>query len=95
VPKSVLTQNPHLAPSTQQAEQAGFTRKEITRRGSQFSLKIDKRQSSEIPKLGTCRVVPDSSIFTAIEPDGMTYSYRKLSASKLKLFRSFKKEKVT
>jgi hypothetical protein len=25
-PKSVLTQNVHLAPSTQQAEQAGFTR---------------------------------------------------------------------
>jgi hypothetical protein len=46
VPKSVLTQNPHLAPSTQQAEQAGFTREEITRRASQFSLKINKRQSS-------------------------------------------------
>jgi hypothetical protein len=26
VPKSALTQNVHLAPSTQQAEQAGFTR---------------------------------------------------------------------
>jgi hypothetical protein len=34
--QSVLTQNPHLAPSTQQAEQAGFTREEITRRASQF-----------------------------------------------------------
>jgi hypothetical protein len=42
----LLTQNLHLAPSTQQAEQAGFTREEITRRASQFSLKIDKRQSS-------------------------------------------------
>jgi hypothetical protein len=42
----LLTQNPHLAPSTQQAEQASFTRKEITKRASQFSLKIDKRQSS-------------------------------------------------
>jgi hypothetical protein len=42
----VLTQNLHLAPSTQQAEQAGFTREEVTRRASQFSLKIDKRQSS-------------------------------------------------
>jgi hypothetical protein len=43
----MLTQNPHLAPSTQQAEQAGFTREEITRRASQFSPeKIDKRQSS-------------------------------------------------
>jgi hypothetical protein len=26
VPKSVLTQNVHLTPNTQQAEQAGFTR---------------------------------------------------------------------
>jgi hypothetical protein len=46
VPKSVLTQNLHLAPSTQQAEQASFTREEITRRASQFFLKINKRQSS-------------------------------------------------
>jgi hypothetical protein len=43
---SLLTQNLYLAPSTQQAEQAGFTREEITRRASQFSLKINKRQSS-------------------------------------------------
>jgi hypothetical protein len=35
----VLTQNPHLAPSPQQAEQASFTRAEITRRASQFFLK--------------------------------------------------------
>jgi hypothetical protein len=41
----LLTQNLHLAPSTQQAEQAGFTREEITRRASQFSLKINKRQT--------------------------------------------------
>jgi hypothetical protein len=46
VPKSVLTQNLHPAPSTQQAEQAGFTREEIPRRASQFSLKTNKRQSS-------------------------------------------------
>jgi hypothetical protein len=46
VPKSVLTQNLHLTPSTQQAEKAGFTREEITRRASQFSLKINKIQSS-------------------------------------------------
>jgi hypothetical protein len=38
----LLTQNLHLAPSTQQAEQAGFTREEITRRASQFSLKLTK-----------------------------------------------------
>jgi hypothetical protein len=44
--QQVLMQNLHLAPSTQQAEQAGFTREEITRRASQFSLKINKRQSS-------------------------------------------------
>jgi hypothetical protein len=42
----LLTRNVHLAPSTQQAEQASFTRAEITRRASQFSLKINKRQSS-------------------------------------------------
>jgi hypothetical protein len=42
----VLTRNVHLAPSTQQAEQAGFTRAEITRRASQFPLKINKIQSS-------------------------------------------------
>jgi hypothetical protein len=46
VPKSVLTQNLHPAPSTQQAEQAGFTREKIPRRASQFSLKINKRRSS-------------------------------------------------
>jgi hypothetical protein len=43
---ALLTRNLHLAPSTQQAEQAGFTRAEITRRASQFFLKINKRQSS-------------------------------------------------
>jgi hypothetical protein len=43
---NMLTRNVHLAPSTQQAEQAGFTRAELTRRASQFSLKINKRQSS-------------------------------------------------
>jgi hypothetical protein len=46
VPKSVLTQNLHLTPSTQQAEQASFTRAKISRRASQFFLKINKRQSS-------------------------------------------------
>jgi hypothetical protein len=50
----LLTQNPHLAPSTQQAEQAGFTHEEITRRASQFSLKkltkdkVVKSQSLEL-----------------------------------------------
>jgi hypothetical protein len=42
----LLTLNLHLTPSTQQAEKAGFTHEEITRRASQFSLKINKRQSS-------------------------------------------------
>jgi hypothetical protein len=40
-------------------------------------------------------VVPDSSIFTAIEPNEMTYSYRKLSVYKLKPFGSIGKEKIT
>jgi hypothetical protein len=39
----LLTRNVHLAPSTQQAKQAGFTCAEITRRASQFSLKINKK----------------------------------------------------
>jgi hypothetical protein len=43
---NLLTQNLHLTPSTQQAQKVGFTREEITRRASQFSLKINKRQSS-------------------------------------------------
>jgi hypothetical protein len=42
----VLTQNLHPTSSTQQAEQASFTRETIPRRASQFSLKINKRQSS-------------------------------------------------
>jgi hypothetical protein len=46
VPKSVLTQNPHPAPSTQQAKQASFTREQIPKRASQFSLKNNKRQSN-------------------------------------------------
>jgi hypothetical protein len=43
---ALLTQNLHLTPNTQQAEQASFTREEIPRRASQFFLKINKRQSS-------------------------------------------------
>jgi hypothetical protein len=42
----VLTQNLHPTSSTQQAEQASFTREKIPRRASQFSLKINKRQGS-------------------------------------------------
>jgi hypothetical protein len=42
----VLTQNPHPASSTQQAEKAMFTREQTPRCASQFSLKINKRQSS-------------------------------------------------
>jgi hypothetical protein len=33
----LLTQIPHLAPSTQQAEQAGLTHEQIPKRASQFS----------------------------------------------------------
>jgi hypothetical protein len=43
MPKSVLMQNLHLAPSTQQAEQASLTRKQISKRASQFFLKNNKR----------------------------------------------------
>jgi hypothetical protein len=37
VPKSVLTQNSYLAPSTQQAEQASLAHEQIPKRASQFS----------------------------------------------------------
>jgi hypothetical protein len=42
VPKSVLTQNPHLASSTQQAEQASLTHEQIPKCASQFFLKLTK-----------------------------------------------------
>jgi hypothetical protein len=35
--KTLLTQNPHPAPSKQQAEQASLTREQIPKRASQFS----------------------------------------------------------
>jgi hypothetical protein len=44
--KKVFTQNLHPTSSTQQAEQASFTHEQIPKRASQFSLKINKRQSS-------------------------------------------------
>jgi hypothetical protein len=45
-PQLALTQNLHPTSSTQQDEQASFTREKIPRRASQFFLKINKRQSS-------------------------------------------------
>jgi hypothetical protein len=39
----MLTQNPHPAPSTQQAERASLTREQIPKRASQFFLKINKK----------------------------------------------------
>jgi hypothetical protein len=41
--EQVLMQNLHPTSSTQQAEQASFTREKIPRRASQFSLKINKK----------------------------------------------------
>jgi hypothetical protein len=40
---TLLKQNPHPASSTQQAEQASFTREQIPKRASQFSLEINKK----------------------------------------------------
>jgi hypothetical protein len=45
-PDELLTQNPHPMSSKQQAEQASLTYEQIPKRASQFSLKINKRQSS-------------------------------------------------
>jgi hypothetical protein len=39
---AVLMQNPHPAPSTQQAEQASLTHEQIPKRASQFFLKLTK-----------------------------------------------------
>jgi hypothetical protein len=47
-----------------------------------------------MPKLGTCRVVPDSSIFVARKPCEMTYSYEKLSANKLENHSGALKRKI-
>jgi hypothetical protein len=51
VPKSVLTQNPHLAPRTQQAEQAGLTHEQIPKRASQFFLKLTKDKAVKYQSL--------------------------------------------
>jgi hypothetical protein len=48
---SVLTQNLHLTPSTQQAKQASFTREKIPRRASQFFLKINKDKGVKFQSL--------------------------------------------
>jgi hypothetical protein len=64
VPKSVLTQNEHLAPSTQQAKRSWLNmRDESWKHASQFSRNWQRNTNSEI-KHGTCQVVPDRSIFT-------------------------------
>ena len=52
------------------------------KRASQFDLKKLTRDKIVKCQTGTCRVRPDSSIYTALKPLTMTYSYRKLSASK-------------
>jgi hypothetical protein len=38
-------------------------------------------------KLGTCRMVPDSSVFTARKPIEIIYSYNKLSISSSNIIR--------
>jgi hypothetical protein len=87
-------QNLHPTSSTQQAEQASFTRKKIPKRASQFSLKINKKdkvvkfQSLELA--GWYQTVP----YLQLEkPCEMTYSYKKLSASKLETIRKLQSVK--
>jgi hypothetical protein len=46
VPKSVLTQNPHPAPSTHQAEQSCLNTRADSRACQSIFLKINKRESS-------------------------------------------------
>jgi hypothetical protein len=82
-----LTQNQHLAPSTQQAEQSWLnTRAEFEACQSIFpKLTKDEKQLDKKP--GTCRVVPDNSAFTTRKPNKKTYSYNKLSVSSLNIIR--------
>jgi hypothetical protein len=47
-----------------------------------------------MPKLGICRVVPDSSIFVAGKPCKTTYSYEKLSVNRLETIRELLKRKT-
>ena len=73
-------------PHTQQAKKRGFNWVPgcfvIQKRASQFDLKQLTRDKTVKRQIGTCRVRPDSSIYTALKPLTTTYSYRKLSANK-------------
>jgi hypothetical protein len=79
MPKSVLTQNRHLTPSTQQAERSWLNTRDELKACQSIFLKLTKEIKYSDNKLGTCRVVPDSSIFTARKPIKVIYSYNKLS----------------
>jgi hypothetical protein len=67
-------------------DEAGLTHVPDPKRASQFSWNWQRTKSSYI-KPRTCRVVPDSSVFTAKKPIKMTYSYNKLSVSNLNVIR--------
>jgi hypothetical protein len=51
VPKSVLTQNPHPASSTQQAKQASFTHEQIPKRAINFPWKLTKDKAIKYQSL--------------------------------------------
>jgi hypothetical protein len=86
-----LTQNLHPTSSTQQVKQASFTHEHIPRRASQFKLtkdKVIKFQSLELAEW--YQTVP----YLRLEkPCEMTYSYKKLSASKLETIRELQSVK--
>ena len=73
-------------PHTQQAEKRSFNRVLgcFVIRNVPVSLTWKKLTRDRTVKCqtGTCRVRPDSSVYTALKPLTTTYSYRKLSANK-------------
>jgi hypothetical protein len=76
-----------LTPSTQQAEQSWLNTRAESEACQSIFLKLTKDEKQLDKKLGTYRVVPDSSVFTARKPSRKTCSYNKLSVRSLNIIR--------
>ena len=84
--KCVDTKCDALCPTHSKPEKRGFNWVPgcfvIRKRASQFDLKKLTRDKTIKCQTGTYRVIPDSSIYTALKPLTTTHGYRKLSANK-------------
>jgi hypothetical protein len=90
------TQNVHLAPNTQQAEQAGFTHaKNHETCQSIFSWKLTKGKAVRYQSLELAEWYQTFPYLRPQSQIGMTHSYRKLFANKLKAIRELIKGKIT